>query len=84
MFNAAQDLPWMDALEKIIDVMMRRICTCWKKYDGDDTFVVLSRVRRLINTWWEATASISVMKLARGWIWCVHNEQVVQLRWSRR
>jgi hypothetical protein len=24
MFNAARDLPWMDALENIIDVMIRQ------------------------------------------------------------
>ena len=28
MFNAAQDLPWMDTIDKMIDVMMRRICAC--------------------------------------------------------
>jgi hypothetical protein len=44
MFNAARDLPWMDALEKIIDVMMRRICSCQKKYERDDAFVVVPRV----------------------------------------
>jgi transposase-like protein len=32
MFNAARDLPWMDAVENMIDVMIRRICACRKKY----------------------------------------------------
>ena len=32
MFNAAQDLPWMDALNKVIviDVMIRRVRACRK------------------------------------------------------
>ena len=66
MLNAARYLPWMDGLEKIIDVMMRRICSCRKKCERNDVFVVVSRVRRLINTRWEATPSIFVMELEDG------------------
>ena len=32
MFNSARDLPWMDALEKMVDIMVKRICSCRKKY----------------------------------------------------
>jgi hypothetical protein len=61
MFNAARDLPWMDALENIIDVMIRRICACRKKYERSDAFSIVPRARRLVNSRWDATASISVM-----------------------
>ena len=32
MFNSARDLPWMDALEKMVDIMVKRICNCRTKY----------------------------------------------------
>jgi hypothetical protein len=66
MFNAARDLPWMDAIENIIDVMIRRICACRKKYEGDDAFEIVPRVGRLMNARWDATASISVLELEDG------------------
>ncbi|KAI2509095.1 hypothetical protein MHU86_5343 [Fragilaria crotonensis] len=68
MFNAARDLPWMDAVEKIIDVMIRRICACRKKYErNEDAFKILPNTAgRIMNARWEATASISVMELEAG------------------
>ncbi len=42
-FNAARDLPWMDALENIIDVMIRQICACRKKYKRSDAFSIVPR-----------------------------------------
>ena len=66
MFNAARDLPWMDALENIIDVMIRRICACRKKYERSDAFAIVPLARRLVNSRWEASASISVMELEDG------------------
>jgi ribosomal protein L32 len=66
MFNTARDLPWMDALEKLIDVMVKRICNCRAKYEGKDGSKVLARAERLINRRWEATAAISVMELENG------------------
>ena len=32
IFNSERDLPWMDALEKMVDIMVKRICSCRKKY----------------------------------------------------
>ncbi len=77
IFNAAQDLPWMDALENIIDVMrIRQICACRKQYKKrSDAFSIVPRAQRLVNSRWDATASISVR--------CVHHEHM-GLRWSRR
>ena len=56
----------MDALEKLIDVMVRRICNCRAKYEGKDGSTVLPRAERLINRRWEATAAISVIELENG------------------
>ena len=80
MFNTARDLQWMDALEKIIDVMVRRICTCREKYESKDGSKILPRAERLINRRWEASAAISVMELEK-WSRCVHNK-LVRLRRS--
>ena len=67
MFNAARDLPRMDALDKVIDVVMiRRICACRKKYEQIDAFVILPSAGRIMNSWWEATAAISGMELEAG------------------
>ncbi len=67
LFNAARDLPWMDALKNIIDVMTRQICACRKKYERSDPYAIVPRARRLVNSRWEAsTASISVMELEDG------------------
>ena len=32
MFNSARFLPWMEALEKIVHVLLTRICTCQTRY----------------------------------------------------
>ena len=56
----------MDALEKLIDVMVKRICNCREKYEGKDGYKVVPRVERLINRRWEATAAISVMEFENG------------------
>ena len=49
MFNTARDLPWMDTLEKLINVMVKRICNCRAKYEWEDGSKVLPRAERLIN-----------------------------------
>jgi hypothetical protein len=85
LFNAVRDLPWMDALKNIIDVMTRQICACRKKYERSDSYAIVPRARRLVNSRWEAsTASISVMELEDGsGVQCAQHEHM-RLRWSRR
>ena len=41
MFNSARDLPWMDAAEKIVDLMLTRICTCRTKYQQHEDFEIV-------------------------------------------
>ena len=63
MFNAARNLPWMDCVETIIDVMIRRICECRKKYAGEEGPRSVPHVRRLMKSRWKKTASISILEL---------------------
>ena len=68
MFNSAQDLPWMDALEKMVGIVMvrKRICSCRKKYALFPDSDVVGPAEGLIKTRWEATSSMSVMELVHG------------------
>jgi hypothetical protein len=66
MFNAARDLPRIDALENIIDVMIRQICACRKTYERSDAFSIVPCARQLVNSQWDARALISVMELEDG------------------
>ena len=45
MFNSARDLPWMDAAEKIVDLMLTRICTCRTKYQQHEDFEIVPRAK---------------------------------------
>ena len=63
MFNAARNLPWMDAVETMIDVMIRRNCVCRRKYAGEDSYQSVPWVQRLIKSRWKGTASVSVLEL---------------------
>ena len=47
MFNSARDLPWMDAAEKIVDLMLTRICTCRTKYQQHEDFEIVPRAKGL-------------------------------------
>jgi hypothetical protein len=63
MFNSARDLPWMDALEKMVEVMLTRICNCRTKYRQRQESEIVPRAEQLLKKRWEATASMSVMEL---------------------
>ena len=63
MFNSARDLPWMDALEKMVEVMLTRICNCRTKYRQRQELEIVPRAEQLLKKRWEATASMSVMEL---------------------
>jgi hypothetical protein len=66
MLNSASDLPWMDALEKMVDIMVKRICSYRKKYALFPDSDVVGRAEELIKTRWEATPSMSGMELEAG------------------
>ena len=62
MFTRARDLPWKDALEKIVDIMStRRIGDCRTKYLKRDDSEVVPRVAQILKAHWDAAASMSVM-----------------------
>jgi hypothetical protein len=66
MFNAARDLPWMDALEKMVDIMLTRISTLRTKYVKHEDSAVVPPAHQLLKRRWDATASISVIELEDG------------------
>jgi hypothetical protein len=65
MFNEARNLPWLIAMDTVIDVMIRRTCECRKKYDGEGSYEVVPRVRRLMKSRWKGTASVEILDLEK-------------------
>ncbi len=63
IFNSARDLPWMDALEKMIDIMLTRISTLRTKYAPHEDSEVVPPAQHLLRRFRDATASISVIEL---------------------
>jgi hypothetical protein len=49
MFNSARDLPWMDALEKMVEVMLTRICSCRTKYQQRQELEIVPRAEQLLK-----------------------------------
>jgi len=66
MFTQARDLPWKDALEKIVDIMSTRIGDCRTKYLKRDDSEVVPRVAQILKARWDAAASMSVMEIELG------------------
>ena len=66
MFNSARDLPWMDAIEKMINIMLTRISTLRTKYAQHEDSEVVPPAQQLLRRRWDGTASISVIELEDG------------------
>ena len=66
MFTQARDLPWMGALEKIVDIMSTRICDCRTKYLKREDSEVVPRVAQILKARWDAAASMTVMEIELG------------------
>jgi hypothetical protein len=66
MFDSARDLVWMDALEKIVDLMLTRICTCRARYVDHDDSKILPPAENLLQRRWESTANLFVQELEEG------------------
>ena len=63
MFNAARNLAWMDAIEKIADIMSTRVCTLQTNYSKYDNLEVVPRVARILKACWDAAEVMPVMEL---------------------
>ena len=66
MFTQARDLPWMGALEKIVDIMSTRIGDCRTKYLKREDAEVVPRVAQILKARWDAAASMAVMEIELG------------------
>ena len=66
MFADARTVGWVEAAEKIIDIMSDRICCCRLKYDSRDDTEVVPRVAQILKKRWDASAAMSVAELERG------------------
>ena len=49
MFDDARDCGWLDAVNKIVDIMSTRICTCRTKYTERDGSEVVPRVAQMLK-----------------------------------
>jgi hypothetical protein len=66
MFSEARDLGWLEAVNKIIDIMSTRVCVCRKKYAERDGSEVVPRVAQILKRRWDAAASMTVNELEVG------------------
>ena len=66
MFSEARDLAWMEALEKIVDIMSTRIGDCRTKYLKREDSEVVPRVAQILKARWDAAASMAVMEIELG------------------
>ena len=63
MFAGARDLPWMGALEQLVNLMSSRICQLRAKYAKKNDNEPVPRVRKLLKARWEKAAAISVLEV---------------------
>ncbi len=66
MFAAARDVAWLEALDKILDIMSTRIGDCRTKYLKQDDSEVVPRVAQILKIRWDAAAGMSVMEIELG------------------
>ena len=66
MFAAARDVAWLEALDKILDIMSTRIGDCRTKYLKRDDSEVVPRVAQILKIRWDAAAGMSVMEIELG------------------
>ncbi len=66
MFAAARDVSWLEALDKILDIMSMRIGDCRTKHLKRDDSEVVPRVAQILKIRWDAAAGMSVMEIELG------------------
>jgi hypothetical protein len=66
MFADARSVGWLEAVEKILDIMSTRIYTCRTKHIERHPGDVVPRVAQLLKIRWDAAASMSVIELEHG------------------
>jgi hypothetical protein len=66
MLDSARHIGWMDAMEKIVDVMVTRICTCRVRDSDRPDSEIVPRAQQLVKYRYESTANMVVMELEQG------------------
>lgn len=66
MLADARAVGWLEAIERIVDIMSTRIYNCRTKYVDRDPSDVVSRVAQILKVRWDAAASMSVIELESG------------------
>ena len=66
MLASARSLPWLDATDKIIDIMTTRICQLRTKHAEREPSEVVPRVRQILKKRWESANAIDVIELQVG------------------
>ena len=66
MFAEARSLGWLEAVDKILDIMSTRVYTCRMKHIDRHPSDVVPHVAQLLKIRWDAAASMSVVELERG------------------
>ena len=63
MFDSARNLVWLDAMEKMIDIMLTRICKLRETYSTFEDCAVVKTFWNNFHASWEGTASMSVIEV---------------------
>ena len=66
MFGEARDLGWLEAVDKLVDVMPTRIIQCWMKHATKEATRVVPKVEEKLQLRWDAAAALSVIELQAG------------------
>ena len=66
MFDSARDLVWLDAVERMIEIMLTRICSCREKYKDEDDSKLVRTAQQELQKRWDGTASMSVLEVEEG------------------
>ena len=62
MFGAARNLVWLEAMEKMVDTMLTRICKLWESYFKFDDSSIVTSFRNELHSLWEGTETMVVME----------------------
>ena len=62
MFADAQDVGWLEAIERIVDIMSTRISQCRMKHVARETSEVVTSVGQIVKLRWDASAKIQLSR----------------------
>ena len=66
MFEEARDRTWLEAVERIVDIMPTRITQCCMKQMDREPSEVVPRVSQIVKICRDSSARISVIEIERG------------------